>query len=568
MIDIDLDACRPYPELEPELHALVCWVFDQPQPPTPEAVLHAIGWDDSLLRRARELDLVQSDGTQVRLSALGLLYVQDRQGAPALLRTMAVLARVAHEQYEPGCSPVEGTELESATHRTNEQLIDAAPYASSLGLNIGVVRPVVNAMRGIIGDPIVRLQPNGRDARAKSLEAHFRRNFHRNDPTGAEVRGVGGGTLRLTALRASGFRTLGDFELLLRTPLTVLVGSNGVGKSTVLDAIAFLARATGGRLWDAIEQEGGVDRLRTRGRSDEVELEARFEIDPGLGGLPGRYRILFDAREGQTLVEEELLEVSDPEPTPWLVGRRGATRLRLADGSEETRYGGVDSLRISTLDDGDRWPLPVHVRHGLARVVLIDRDPLLHDSGASPGRSGRTRFGTPTRQLLEEVARSESRTQKLSAALCVLIPRVAEVRRVIRTGEPSFLEVVEEGVPGASRFDELSAGMRQMLLVGSLHVAETPPCTILLEEPDSGLNIEALPALRDLLRSLSRRSVVIATTHSPVLMGLLDAEREVLAMGRGSHGLRALPLAEALRENRWLPGADTIAAFVHAPAGK
>lgn len=45
--------------------------------------------------------------------------------------------------------------------------------------------------------------------------------------------------LKLRRLRVSGFKSLVDFELEFRGPIKVLVGPNGVGKSTILQPFDF-----------------------------------------------------------------------------------------------------------------------------------------------------------------------------------------------------------------------------------------------------------------------------------------------------------------------------------------
>jgi predicted ATPase len=58
--------------------------------------------------------------------------------------------------------------------------------------------------------------------------------------------------------------------------------------------------------------------------------------------------------------------------------------------------------------------------------------------------------------------------------------------------------------------------------------------------------------MRDLLRSIAKRSVVLATSHSPYFVGLLDPEREVVVLDRDERGVHARSLEEARRSRRWL----------------
>ena len=62
------------------------------------------------------------------------------------------------------------------------------------------------------------------------------------------------------------------------TPLTAVIGKNGVGKSTVFDALGFLADALKVGVEEACDSHGrgGFHRLRTQGHTEPV----RFEVYP------------------------------------------------------------------------------------------------------------------------------------------------------------------------------------------------------------------------------------------------------------------------------------------------
>ncbi len=155
--------------------------------------------------------------------------------------------------------------------------------------------------------------------------------------------------------------------------------------------------------------------------------------------------------------------------------------------------------------------------------------------------------------------------RQLGELLHELVPAVKTVHRVLGAPGHYDLEIEEEGAPGTARIDELSGGTRQMLLLAALYVQPVPPRILLLEEPDAALHVGALPALRDLLRSLAARSTVIATTHSAAFVGLLDPDREVVALQRSEGGVVAQPLARALADGAWLRAfGSTEQAFVRA----
>lgn len=87
---------------------------------------------------------------------------------------------------------------------------------------------------------------------------------------------------RFDELRVSGFRRLADVRLELR-PLSVLVGANGTGKTSVLDVLSLAAQSASGRLASGIANLGGIASIvTTRAESLSVELT----MEPGETGLP------------------------------------------------------------------------------------------------------------------------------------------------------------------------------------------------------------------------------------------------------------------------------------------
>jgi predicted ATPase len=70
-------------------------------------------------------------------------------------------------------------------------------------------------------------------------------------------------------LTVRGFRRLTGVHLELR-PLTVLIGANGVGKSSVLDALSILAGSAQGNLNAAVSEMSGLSATMTYDRASEV----------------------------------------------------------------------------------------------------------------------------------------------------------------------------------------------------------------------------------------------------------------------------------------------------------
>ena len=74
---------------------------------------------------------------------------------------------------------------------------------------------------------------------------------------------------RFLNLTVRGFRRLAAVDLELH-PLTVLIGANGVGKSSVLDALSILASSAQGNLSAAVSENSGLAAMTTYDRTSEV----------------------------------------------------------------------------------------------------------------------------------------------------------------------------------------------------------------------------------------------------------------------------------------------------------
>ena len=79
---------------------------------------------------------------------------------------------------------------------------------------------------------------------------------------------------RIEYLRVKNYRALKDLEMKGIKPLTVLLGQNGSGKSTVFDVFAFLSECFSIGLKKAVDKRGRFRELRTRG-SNEPDRGAR-----------------------------------------------------------------------------------------------------------------------------------------------------------------------------------------------------------------------------------------------------------------------------------------------------
>ena len=93
------------------------------------------------------------------------------------------------------------------------------------------------------------------------------------------------------------------------TQLTAVVGDHGTGKSTLLDALAFLSACLKDGLEASCDAHGGFGRLRSLGQVGAIEFEIAYEDN----GEELVYKLVLDAdRHGRPYVAEESLARSEP----------------------------------------------------------------------------------------------------------------------------------------------------------------------------------------------------------------------------------------------------------------
>src|ERR1017187_8230322 len=86
-------------------------------------------------------------------------------------------------------------------------------------------------------------------------------------------------SVRFGQLSIRGFRRLYDVKLQLR-PLSVMIGANGTGKTSVLDVLSLLASSAQGKLSSSISELSGLANVLTYDRAEELGLAITMEV-PG-----------------------------------------------------------------------------------------------------------------------------------------------------------------------------------------------------------------------------------------------------------------------------------------------
>ncbi len=323
-------------------------------------------------------------------------------------------------------------------------------------------------------------------------------------------------------LRISNFRSLGDGVRLRLGRLTVLVGTNGAGKSNVVDVLAFLADCMALGLEGAITKRHGIGAVRrwSSGHPRNVAIEVAV-ASAHIEGTYG-FELVGDKSEEYRVKREHLVLRNGKGTYEFLVERgkwgKGEPGLQPQ----------VDPLNLALplLAGDERFrPLADELR-GLA-VYSIFPDSLRGPQKYDPVKPMH-RHGSNWVSILNDQAQ-ESWKPELVAALNSLTGDIVDVS-VKKVASYLTVQFEHEREPNSRRrktFDSSQESDGTLRVAGMITaLIQTPrPTVIAIEEPELTVHPGVLPLIKEYVEEASQSVQVVLTTHSPDLLQLLEAEQ-------------------------------------------
>jgi predicted ATPase len=348
-------------------------------------------------------------------------------------------------------------------------------------------------------------------------------------------------------------------------PLNVLIGPNGSGKSNFIEAIA-LMRAAPRDYQDVVRRGGGVREWLWKG-APEANGHMAWVVANPVGSQPIRHDLAFQA-VGQNfgLVQEivqssqnnDCQESSDifyryaqGQPIIRAQGRSGQIDRVLDPISLD-----LDRSILAQRRDPDNYPELAGLASNYERIRIyrewtfgrkaIFREPQKADLPNDVLAEDFANLGLFLNRLK---TRHPAAARAILEGLSDLYDGLTEFNVLIEGGTVQVFFTEGEFVIPATR---LSDGTLRYLCLLAILCDPKPPPLICIEEPELGLHPDVLPKLADHLLAASRRTQLIVTTHSDVLVDAMSDQPESVVVCEKQDGATSMTRLAADDLQVWL----------------
>lgn len=342
------------------------------------------------------------------------------------------------------------------------------------------------------------------------------------------------------------------------TPFTVVIGKNGVGKSTLFDAFGFVADCLSADVESAcdMKQRGGFDRLRSMGMDEPIRFEIYYREAPNERPITYELAITLDS-SGRPFVESEVLKQrrkgqKHGRPYPF---------LRL-DHGKGTVWAGEEAVEVE--DEEDRAQAPVELTDtrqlGIATLGTLKEHPRIKrfrdflkgwylsyfypDAARSLPSAGPQRHlnihGDNIGNVVQFMEREhKARFKAILERIAAKIPGIASIDTQV-TQDKRVLLRFNDGAFGDPFFaQQMSDGTLKVFAYLLLLEDPDPPPFICIEEPENGLYHKLLEALAQEFRlhATGKKNApqIFVTTHQPYFVDALTP-KEVWILEKGTDG--------------------------------
>lgn len=370
------------------------------------------------------------------------------------------------------------------------------------------------------------------------------------------------------------------------TPMTTVIGKNGVGKSTLFDAFGFMADCLKSGVEEACDSRGrgGFEKIRSQGQSGPIEFEIYYKEDGN--ARPITYELAIDRdKSGRPCVRKERLRqrrkgqkcgwpfsfliLDDGKGIAWkgeIEGKqivedpgnmdapsiiRRLLNEELEEESAQTERVSLENNRIlgiATLGSLKQHPRISAFRQFIEGWYLSYFTP---DAARSLPLAGPQKHlnihGDNLGNVVQFMEREQrDRFQRILDRIAKKIPGIDKIDTTLSPDGRLLLRFNDKGFRDPFYVQQISDGTLKVFAYLLLLEDPSPPPFICIEEPENGLYHKLLETLavefREHATGRKGGSQVFITTHQPYFVDALKPE-EVWILEKGQDGFAIIKRA-------------------------
>ncbi len=327
----------------------------------------------------------------------------------------------------------------------------------------------------------------------------------------------------LKSIRLKNFKAIRDSKAIRLTPLTVLIGNNGSGKSSLIEGLETYQTIVESGLDAAMATWRGFEHIRNQAVPRKLKT---FNVDRPYQTNPVEFNLLWqNYRTSMTITTgdgDNQLFIQEEQITPKGQPIEQSIRADLTDDTSVISPSLDHRLNIDLYANIADWQFLNLNPHDMGNPILQKR---------TGGRIHLAKNGSNIAEYLLSIYNQDvSAFNGIIETLQYVLPYARDLQPKITSEleRSIYLQLTEANfkVPGWL----LSTGTLRVLALLTVLRHPNPPPLIVIEEIENGLDPRTIHLIVDEIRSIveSGSSQVILTTHSPYLLDLLPLSQIVL----------------------------------------
>ena len=369
------------------------------------------------------------------------------------------------------------------------------------------------------------------------------------------------------------------------TPMTAVIGKNGVGKSTLFDAFGFLSDCLKGGVEEACDARGrgGFERLRSQGQEGSIEFQIYYKEDYNSRPITYELAIDLDTDNRPYVKKERLRQRRKGQKTGWpfsflildegkgIVWKGEEEGKQVEEGQDHfdllkliekiQQEADEESKETELVELNDKRKLGIATLGSLKqhpRISLFQRfiegwylSYFTPDAARSLPLAGPQKHlnihGDNLGNVVQFMEREHSKKfQNILNSISRKIPGIEKISTEKSPDNRLLLKFNDRGFQDPFYVQQMSDGTLKVLAYLLLLEDPSPPPFICIEEPENGLYHKLLETLAQEFRKHATgqrgSSQIFITTHQPYFVDALQPE-EVWILEKGDDGFSRIKRA-------------------------